>query len=270
VALPDRPNVLKAAFLNVYNLSLLGGALAVSALTGDLVIGVVGAGLEIAWLVLGADSQPFRARVEREHREALREQNRESRKWRIERLRAPVYHRATALLDLYNNLGVEIKAQAGWSADLVQGEYYKMESILDGFLDLCEMIDRGSKNRSDVPMLERTLASQLAKRSDDPQAQLLNIKSASLIQKRIDTAKNIETSLIRAAAQMDVIENTFRLLYDQLVNMKSTAGVNETIDDVLAGVEAVRSVITDSDLMVGPEDSVEPTPTPKGNLRRIK
>jgi len=31
----DQPNYLKAAFLNVYNLSLFGGALAATALTGQ-------------------------------------------------------------------------------------------------------------------------------------------------------------------------------------------------------------------------------------------
>ena len=35
----ERPNYLKAAFANVYNLSLLGGAAAVSLLTGDYIVG---------------------------------------------------------------------------------------------------------------------------------------------------------------------------------------------------------------------------------------
>src|SRR5207249_3183635 len=64
----DRPNYLKAAFLNVYNLSLLGGAAAASVMTGEYVIGAVAAGIEALWLLFGPDLRPFKMAVDRNAR----------------------------------------------------------------------------------------------------------------------------------------------------------------------------------------------------------
>ncbi|HEY0882679.1 MAG TPA: hypothetical protein VGD87_14155, partial [Archangium sp.] len=66
------PNYLKAAFLNVYNLTLLGGAVAASALTGDWLVGLGAMGLEALWLVVGPDLKPFQRAV-RENERATRE-----------------------------------------------------------------------------------------------------------------------------------------------------------------------------------------------------
>ena len=57
-------NYLKAAFANVYNLSLLGGAAAASAFTGEWWLMAGALGLEALWLVFGPDLKPFqRARI---------------------------------------------------------------------------------------------------------------------------------------------------------------------------------------------------------------
>ena len=59
----DRPNFLKAAFLNVYNLGLLGGALAAGALTGDAMLAFLAAGAEALWLIYGPGLRPFQRAV---------------------------------------------------------------------------------------------------------------------------------------------------------------------------------------------------------------
>src|SRR5687768_16442352 len=64
-----RPSYLKAAFANAYNLSLLGGALAASAMTGEYVLGAVALGMEALWLLFGPDMRPFRRAVDQQHRE---------------------------------------------------------------------------------------------------------------------------------------------------------------------------------------------------------
>ena len=52
----DRPNFLKAAFLNVYNLSLLGGAGLAALATQDWLVGVGALALEAARLAGRLDS----------------------------------------------------------------------------------------------------------------------------------------------------------------------------------------------------------------------
>ena len=60
----DKPSYLRAAFMNVYNLSLLGGALTASAVTGEYVLGALAAGAEALWLLFGPDLRPFRRAVD--------------------------------------------------------------------------------------------------------------------------------------------------------------------------------------------------------------
>ena len=50
-----RPSYLKSAFLNLYNLSLLGGAAVAAAATGDYMIGAAAVGLEALWLLVGPE-----------------------------------------------------------------------------------------------------------------------------------------------------------------------------------------------------------------------
>jgi len=55
----DKPSYLRAAFLNVYNLSLLGGALAMSAATGEYVLGAIAAGQPLPSLTRLGRKIPF-------------------------------------------------------------------------------------------------------------------------------------------------------------------------------------------------------------------
>jgi hypothetical protein len=88
--LDARPSYFKYAFANVYNLSLLGGAAAASLLTGDWAPAVVGAAVEALWLLVGADTAPFRRWVDHRHAEALRDEARAARRERILRLSSQI------------------------------------------------------------------------------------------------------------------------------------------------------------------------------------
>ena len=53
-------SVFQRAFFNQYNFILLGGSAVYALATGSWLPAVVGAGAEVLWLVLGADSAAFR------------------------------------------------------------------------------------------------------------------------------------------------------------------------------------------------------------------
>src|SRR5207237_9902643 len=83
LGMDERPSYLKYAFANAYNLSLLGGAMAASAATGDWALAVIAGGVEAVWLFIGADTAPFRRWVDRQHRARLLEAARARRRQRI-------------------------------------------------------------------------------------------------------------------------------------------------------------------------------------------
>src|SRR5438045_4499429 len=60
---------LRAAFANVYNLSLFGGAIVAAAATGEYVLAAAAVGMEAVWLLFGPDFKPFRRAVDKSDRE---------------------------------------------------------------------------------------------------------------------------------------------------------------------------------------------------------
>ena len=251
--LPERPSYFKYAFANAYNLSLLGGALAASAATGDWAIGVIAAGIEALWLSIGADTGPFRRWVERQHRARLLEQARLRRKTRI--LALPDQRdreKAIDLIEAHKAMGVELDKNANWSTDMVRGEYDRLESLLDAWVDLAEAADRfeGYIRQLDLDRLRRDLAAQekLAEQPRlDPESRGLALKNADLLRKRVQTLSDMGTLVQRTRGQMAVIENTFRLLRDQITSLKVPQDIHAQIDEIVTNVDAVRSVVAEGD-----------------------
>ena len=56
--------------------------------------------------------------------------------------------------------------------------------------------------------------------------------------------------LSSARGQMELIENTFRLLADQIVTMSSPTELGGQLDELLDGVEAVRQTTRETDKLL--------------------
>ena len=93
----DSPNYVKAAFANVYNLTLLGGAAMASLFTGDWLIGVGAVGLEALWLVFGPDFKPFQRAVRESERQERDKADRERVAKLMSELSEREWQRAKAL-----------------------------------------------------------------------------------------------------------------------------------------------------------------------------
>src|SRR2546423_1114668 len=96
----DKPSYLKAAVFNVYNLALVGGAVAVSLGTGDTLPAILAGGMEALWLLLGPDLKPFQRAVDRSHREEREEADRARVAKLVETLPQREWQRAHALDEL--------------------------------------------------------------------------------------------------------------------------------------------------------------------------
>jgi hypothetical protein len=251
--LPERPSYFRYAFANAYNLSLLCGAMAVAAGTGDWSVAAIASGIEALWLFIGADTAPFRRWVDRQHRARLLEAARARRRERI--LALPDQRdreRAIDLIQAHKEMGAELGKNENWSGDLVRGEYDRLESLLDAWVDLAEAADRfeGYSRQFDVNQLKRELQAQQRlsrEQGEDPESRGLAAKNAELLGKRIATLEEMVTLVQRTRGQMGVIENTFRLLRDQIASLKVPQDIHGQIDEIVANVDAVRSVLAEGD-----------------------
>ena len=249
------PNYLKAAFLNVYNLALLGGAATAAALTGDWLIGVGALGVEALWLVLGPDLKPFQRAV----RESDRQQREKEDRARVDKLMAELsereWQRAKALDELRREIERDMANNPSFQAILLATELEKLAQLHASFVRLASACRRAESylQAVDVRDLQRQIAAQknLQEKMTDEAVRDLAGKNARVLEKRLETIKDIETFLARARGQMNLIENSVRLLRDQALTMTSPDQLTEQLDDLLNGVDAVQASVKEAEALIG-------------------
>jgi len=268
-------NYLKAAFLNVYNLSLLAGAAVAAAATGDWLI-LAGAGaLEALWLVLGPDLKPFQRAV----REAARREREKADRERVDKLLADLpereWQRAKALDELRREIERDISHNPSFQAILLQTELEKLKQLHMSFVKLAHGCRRAETylQAVDLRELERQLKAQevLRDKMTDESVRSLAEKNAKVLARRIETIQEIEKFLARARGQMNLIENSVRLLRDQALTMTSPDQLTEQLDDLLTSVDAVAATVKESEALInGQLEPVAPIADPEASAGREK
>ncbi len=263
----ERPNYLRAAFANVYNLSLLGGALAAAVATGDYVIAAAAAGLEAIWLLLGPDTKPFQRAVDRQARADREKKERERTAKLMETLPERDWQRAKALDELRHEIERDMQNNPTFEAVLLQTEIDKLSQLHQSFVTLANACSRAETYLYAVDMkeLERQLKTQatVEERSPDPTVKQIAQKNQQVLKKRLETISEIEKFLARARGQMSLIENTVRLLRDQVLTMASPNQLGEQLDDLLTGVEAVQQSARDTEAIFNQQvEPIAPITTP--------
>jgi hypothetical protein len=236
---------LRSAFLNIYNLSLLGGAVVASAATGEYVLAAAAVGLEAVWLLFGPDFKPFRRAVDRVEREERDKADRARVDKLMETLPERDWQRAKALDELRREIERDMQHNPSFQAILLQSELDKLSQLHQSFVQLANACARAETYLSalDPRELERQLKAQeaITQKMADPQVKDLAQKNIDVIRKRQHTITEIENFLARARGQMNLIENSVRLLRDQALTMTSPNQLGEQLDDLLTGVEALQA-----------------------------
>jgi hypothetical protein len=256
------PNYLKAAFANVYNLSLFGGALVATWASGNYVLGAAALGLEALWMLFAPDSRPFKRRVDRAHRAEVEARERERIAKLIETLPQTEWRRAHNLGELKMAIEADMQHNPSFQAILLQTEIDKLSQLHASFVSLASACVRAETylSATDVDDLKGQARQQraIADNVQDAQARELALKNVDVLQRRLGTLEQIFAFVKRARGQMTLIENTVRLLRDQVLTMASPEQLNEQLDDLIVGVEAIQSTARDHELVFGREAIVAP------------
>jgi len=249
----ERPSYVKAAFFNVYNLSLFLGGMAAAAFTQDAALGVVAGGLEALWLLFGPDLRPFKRAVDQSLREEREEAEREEVKQRMERLPEREWSRAHALDELRREIERDMQHNPTFQAILMQSEVEKLSALHKSFVGLATACVRAETylSATDPRELNRQVEIQkkLEQNLQDAAAQQIAGKNVQVLEKRLETMKEIQNFLARARGQMNLIENTVRLLRDQVLTMASPDQLGEQLDDLLTGVSAIQESAQDHEAL---------------------
>jgi hypothetical protein len=254
--LEKRP-YLKYAFANPYNVSIFLGALAAAGLTMNPLLAVAAVGLEALWLLYAPDSKRLRhllwdPRFE-EVREVLLEQERAER---MQLLGPQDQERVRALTDRQKAIRHLAEGNPSLTSDLLKAELVKTDRLVEAFLDMAVTCTRYEQYLESVDLdalaRERTRWEVNAKsEQDSDQAVQVARQNLAIILKRLEKMQEIKRYLTVARGQLDLIDNSFQLIADQIVTMQSPKQLSGQLDELLSGVESIRQSAVDTDRLLG-------------------
>ena len=250
--LEKRP-YLKYAFANPYNLTLFGGMLAAAGLTLNPLLAILAIGLESLWLLHAPDSERLKhllwdPRFD-QVRQAILAQERSQR---LALLEPPERKRVDTLTARQAEI-LRLAAQnPSFTGELLRTELTKTERLVDAFIDMAVTSARydaylGSVNvdaiDADRDRLEREIQSG---ETGDRQADLAK-KNLAIIMKRLEKMREIRRYLDVARGQLDLIENSFQLIADNIVTMQSPQELSGQLNELLDGVESIRQTAAETE-----------------------
>jgi len=251
----NRP-YLKLAFANPYNLSLLLGGVTASLLTGNPVPGLVALGGEALWLLHGSDSKTLRRilwdpRLEK-IRLAMEEQDRNEK---MKNLPDSEQARVRGLVEREQQINTLAAQNPSFTGELLRTELVKTHKLVESFLEMALTVNRYENylGTVDVNALERDNQRWKqradAQQSSQPERDIAK-KNSAVIEKRVERVHEITRYLGVARAQLDLIENSFQLIADQIVTMQSPNELSGQLDDLLDGVDSIRQTAIDTEKLL--------------------
>ncbi len=253
---PERPSYFKYAFANPYNLSLFLGALGASLLTMNPLIAVAAIGAEAIWL-LNAPGSTFLRRVlwDPQFERQRKDYDSRIRANRVMLLNGRDRGRVERLIVLKRDIQRLAAQNPSFAGELLRAELLKTDRLADAFLDMAVTSARYEQYLAtvDLPGLDAE-RDRWARAIDDAgqdraQADIAK-KNLAVIMKRFEKVQEIRQYLDRARGELDLIENSFKLLADQIVTMQSPAELAGQLDELLTGVEAIKESAADTERLL--------------------
>jgi len=241
----------KRAFFNQYNYILLGATALFSAASGSVLPAVVGAGAEILWMVLGADTKMFRRWVAAQDAKVNEARLAKERQDLIYNLDDRYLNRYDALRNLTGEIRKLAAENEGLETALIQDEMAKLDQLLDSFLRMATAHQRLAVylQQNPVAQVEREIAQdqRLLRQETDPRVQASLKQAISLGQKRLAKHEQIEGAWKSLSVQIDTLEKSFDYLKSHILGIGTREELAAALDDLVAGVASVSELEATTD-----------------------
>ena len=244
------------AFHNAANYAFLGAAAAFTAWQwpafGWVPIAVAG-GIEAFWLLVGARVGGAKRYFNFVHREKQKQLAAGDSKALLRGLTDTDRTRFAELDRLNQEIQAQVRANPSMAMDLVKGELEKIDKLLEAFLRLAGTAARYEHyvETSDLNQIESEVRRQekVIEKSDDDTRGLAK-KNLDLLIRRQDKAIEIRKQVREARGQLNLIENTFRLLRDQILTMDSPSELQSQLSELTAAVDSIEAADKETDALV--------------------
>lgn len=246
---PFKRPYLKMAFANPYNLSLLFGGIAASAITLNPIPALVVLGAEGLWLLHAPESKALRKLVWDPRFELL------ERAERLKSLSQAQRDRVERLAARQQEIDRLASQNPSFTGDLLRGELMKTRRLVDAFLEMALTCSRYEHYLATVDFSQldrdrqRWQQRAALDKVPDPEREIAK-KNEAVIEKRMEKLRDIGNYLGVARGQLDLIENSFQLIADQIVTMQSPTELSGQLDELLDGVESIRQTAADTEKLL--------------------
>lgn len=254
----EKRSYVKAAFANPYNLSLLAGGLAASALTLNPLLAIIVVGLEVLWMTNAPGSKKLQEWLwDPAFEEKERAKEEAARAERLKNLDEATRERVLSLLARQHEINALAAQNPSFTGELLRTELTKTDRLVEAFIEMASTCARyeaylDSINASGLEK-ERRRWENVVRNQDEksPETEIAR-KNLAVIMKRFDKMKEIHHYLRVARGQLDLIEHSFQLIADQIVTMQSPQELTGQLDELLDGVESIKQTAADTERMLNP------------------
>ncbi len=257
-AIYEKRPYLKAAFANPYNLSLLLGGLAAAGLTLSPFLGVIVTCLEVLWLVYAPGSSLLQRLLwdPQFNKERFAEEQRKLAE-KMQIFDEADRQRVIAIFARQQEINGLAAQNPSFTGELLRTELTKTDRLVESFLEMAATCARYETYLKSIDLSElekdRRRWEGIAQGRDaqDSETEIAR-KNLAIIMKRFDKMKEIRHFLTLARGQLDLIENSFQLIADQIVTMQSPRELTGQLDELLDGVESIKQTAADTERLLNP------------------
>jgi hypothetical protein len=265
----DEPPYARYALLNPYNLTVLAGLVAFGLLSGHHWLVVIACAAEVIWMICAPDSKILRRlwfdpAFERAERAFTQERREVAASELLPNDRA----RVGQLSEQHELIKRLARENPSLTVDLLQDELAKLDALLEDFVQLGLTAGRAERHVTtfDFPSMNRSWHIHQAAANEHP----LGDPRRAVAEKNIDVLRqrrarydDLRRVIQVARGQMELIEQTFRLLADEIMTMASPHELVGRIDELRIAVDTVRET-ADEAFSEAARDDDAPAIGPRG------
>ena len=254
----EKRSYVKAAFANPYNISLLAGGLIASAVTLNPLLAIITVGLEVLWVANAPGSKKLREWLWDPQFDAEEQKEmQELRAKQLHNLDEVDRERVVKLIARQQEINELASQNPSFTGELLRTELTKTDRLVEAFIEMANTCGRyeaylDSINLSELERDRRRWQAIVDDQNIHNSQADIAAKNLAVIMKRFEKMKEINSYLTLARGQLDLIQNSFQLIADQIVTMQSPQELTGQLDELLDGVESIKQTAADTERMLNP------------------
>ncbi len=241
----------KNALLHPLNMLLLGVAGASAVVTGSVLPLAIGAGAELLWLALGRSMPGQKEYLAFLNKDVAKQLGAVNEQTLLNKVKESDRRRFLEIDRLRNDIRNLSHDNPSLTTDMLGSELEKIDQLVQLFLKVASNVARYEDyvESSDLNDLEDEVRRQekLVEKTQDPEAREVAAQNLELMQSRLERSANIRKQIRGARGQLDLVENTIRLLRDQIVTMESPEELRDKLDDVVRNVDVIEATAKETE-----------------------